>query len=77
MTRPPSFKAGIIQFDVETGDAESNLSKVLSETDILADQGAELVLLPEMWSCGFDNKNLHKIRKLIPFVRFIGSRKAK
>ncbi len=52
------FKAGIVQFDVRLGNIESNLSSVLKGIDQLKALNAKIVLLPEMWSCGFDNKSL-------------------
>ena len=58
-TRQP-FKAGIVQFDVRPGNIESNLSSALKGIDQLGALNAKIALLPEMWSCGFDNKNLSK-----------------
>ncbi len=52
------LRIALIQSDVILGDLESNLAYILKEIRMVADQGAELVLLPEMWSCGFDNPNL-------------------
>ena len=47
-------KAGIIQFDVRPGQVEANVAKASAGVRELAHAGATLVLLPEMWSCGFD-----------------------
>ncbi|MEA3415930.1 MAG: carbon-nitrogen family hydrolase [Thermodesulfobacteriota bacterium] len=58
-TRQP-FKAGVVQFDVRPGNIESNLSSALKGIDQLKALDAKIALLPEMWSCGFDNKNLGK-----------------
>jgi len=77
MTRPHTFTAGIVQFDVKTGDTRSNLETAFGQTDLLADQGAELVLLPEMWSCGFDNRKLHEHAKDLPDIIEKLSEKAK
>lgn len=52
------FRAGIAQFDVRVGDVEANVSSAMKGISELADKGSELVVLPEMWSCGFDNENL-------------------
>jgi len=52
------FKAGIVQFDVRLGNIESNLSSALKGIDQLKALNAKIALLPEMWSCGFDNKSL-------------------
>ncbi len=77
MIKPQTFKAGIVQFDVKTGDTRSNLETAFGKTDLLADQGAELVLLPEMWSCGFDNQKLHEHAKNLPGIIEKLSEKAK
>ncbi len=60
MKNKQPFKAGIVQFDVRPGDIELNLSSALKGIDQLKAQNAKIALLPEMWSCGFDNKNLGK-----------------
>jgi omega-amidase len=60
MNSPKTFKAGIIQFDILLGNTDSNLETALKEIEAAAGQGAGLVLLPEMWSCGFDNSRLHE-----------------
>lgn len=52
------IKAGIVQFDVNLGDIKANTETVFTKIERLGEQGTELVVLPEMWSCGFDNKNL-------------------
>jgi len=77
MTKPDTLKAGIVQFDVKTGDTMSNLETALTKIDRLADQGAELVLLPEMWSCGFDNRKLHEHAADVPGIIEKISKKAK
>jgi predicted amidohydrolase len=51
-------KLGIIQFDVKFGQIDANLATVLEEIDFLAKQKAELALLPEIWSSGFDNPHM-------------------
>ncbi len=58
MKNKQHFKAGIVQFDVRLGNIELNLSSALKGIDQLKAQNANIALLPEMWSCGFDNKNL-------------------
>ena len=49
------FKAGVIQFHVSMGDVDANMETALSYLERLADQGARLAVLPEMFPCGFDN----------------------
>lgn len=50
--------AGIIQFDVKKGGIKTNVAHVLKSLKRLAAKGANLVVLPEMWSSGFDYVNL-------------------
>lgn len=52
------FKAGIVQTDVKSGDTESNLVAVMESLAFLASQDVNIAVLPEMWSCSFDNENL-------------------
>jgi predicted amidohydrolase len=52
------FKAGVIQFDVECGRIEANLKKIHSYLEILASENVCLAVLPELFSCSFDNENL-------------------
>jgi len=58
MRNEKTFKAGIIQFDVKLGDIASNLSTVIEGLQHLGALGVNLAVLPEMWSCGFDNQRL-------------------
>ncbi|MGE4519491.1 MAG: carbon-nitrogen family hydrolase [Desulfobacteraceae bacterium] len=51
-------KAGFVQFDVIYGNYEHNLNEVEKGLEILKKNEAELVILPEMWSCGFDYPSL-------------------
>lgn len=50
--------AGAVQIDVQLGDIDSNLTAVLHGLRELAGHGTRLAVLPEMWSCGFDNDRL-------------------
>jgi len=52
------FKAGVIQFDVECGRVEDNLTKISGYLETLASENVSLAVLPEMFSCSFDNQNL-------------------
>jgi predicted amidohydrolase len=53
-----NYKAGFVQIDVKLGDISANLAAVSEQIHLLARQKTDVVVLPEMWSCGFDNKNL-------------------
>ncbi len=51
---PESIIAGILQFNVKTGDIDANLTSVINGIHRLGEKGAHLIVLPELWSCGFD-----------------------
>jgi predicted amidohydrolase len=53
--------AAAIQFNVKQGDVDANLAYVRKALLRIAAQGATLVVLPEMWSSGFDYKNLNEL----------------
>lgn len=53
-----TFKAGVIQFDVKSGQIESNIKAILYHLEKLASSGVQLAILPEMFSCSFDNEHL-------------------
>ena len=52
------FKAGVIQFDIINGDIDRNMAAAMTYLKELASQGADLAVLPELFSCGFDNDNI-------------------
>lgn len=72
-----SIRAGIIQFDVNLGDVDANLKRVKQHIRGLADQGIQLIVLPEMWSTGFANKNLDRLSETTPRILDQISRLAK
>lgn len=53
-----SVKVAAIQFNVALGAIEQNLAKVRDALQRVAGQGAQLAVLPEMWSSGYDFKRL-------------------
>ena len=52
------FKAGVVQFDILNGQIGANMDRVFDRLDSLAGQAVGLAVLPEMFSCGFDNTRL-------------------
>ena len=62
------LKAGIVQFDVVVGDMDRNLSVVQQRIRSLAGQGVGMVVLPEMWSCGFANDRLDLFARSTPDI---------
>ena len=53
--------AAAIQFNVKQGDVDANLACVREALRRVAAQGANLAVLPEMWSSGFDYRNLNQL----------------
>lgn len=53
--------AAAIQFNVRQGESAANRSYVRTALARVADLGANLVLLPEMWSTGFAYKTLNEL----------------
>ena len=59
-----SFKAGVVQFDVKNGQVEANLNTAFGYLAKLASDNVCLAVLPEMFSCSFDNENLKEHARL-------------
>ena len=55
------INAAAIQFTVKQGDVDANLAYVREALTRVAAQGANLAVLPEMWSSGFSYKNLNEL----------------
>lgn len=47
------MKVGIVQFQIEPGEINSNLEKALEKLSVLREMGVRLAVLPEMWATGF------------------------
>ena len=60
------IKAAAVQFTIALGDVDSNMAHVTAALRRLAQQGVELVVLPEMWSCGFDYRELNRHAQRTP-----------
>ncbi|MCP4022682.1 MAG: carbon-nitrogen family hydrolase [Desulfobacteraceae bacterium] len=52
------FNSGVVQFDIKNGRIKENLKVIFSHLEQLAFQKVRLAVLPEMFSCGFDNEHL-------------------
>lgn len=50
--------AASVQFNVKPGNVEANLVHMRDALVRASDRGAQLAVLPEMWSSGFSGKNL-------------------
>ncbi len=53
-----AFRAGAVQFDIINGDIRTNVDTAIGYLDELAGRGVSLGVLPELFSCGFDNENI-------------------
>ena len=56
-----TIQAAAIQFNVKQGDVDANLAYVRQALKRAAANGANLALLPEMWSSGFAYRNLNEL----------------
>jgi predicted amidohydrolase len=56
-----NINAAAIQFNVKPGDVDANLAYVRAALKRVSDQGANLAVLPEMWSTGFAYRNLNDL----------------
>jgi omega-amidase len=52
------FRAGLVQFDIKKGQINTNMEKALLLLEKLVKENVKLAVLPEMFSCSFDNDNL-------------------
>ncbi len=62
------MRAGCVQFAVREGEPEANLAQALAGITRLAGRGARLILLPEMFSTGFDYGRLPALAAGTPLV---------
>lgn len=60
------MKAYSLQLNLELGNIDKNMEKILSYLKLV--EKNSLVLLPEIFSCGFDNENLKKHTKETPNI---------
>lgn len=60
--------AASIQYNISIGYIDANLDKASAALRRVADQGARLAVLPEMWSCGYDYRNFTALAEETPRV---------
>ncbi len=63
-----TITAAAIQFNVKQGDIDANLAYIREALARVADKGANLAVLPEMWSTGFAYKTLNELAERTGFV---------
>ena len=52
------MRVALIQMDIALGEPEVNRLRALKLIDQAVDRGAHWVILPEMWTCGYDFRKL-------------------
>ena len=61
-------KIGIIQLDIHLGEINRNVNYALSNIQNMVEKRVRLIVLPELWSSGFDYKHLEKIAETTPKI---------
>lgn len=62
------LRAAAIQFNVKLGSVDANLQQATAALNRVARQGAQLAVLPEMWSSGYDYRHLATLAARTPEV---------
>jgi len=57
-----------IQFNISLGYIDANLDVVAAALQRVAQKNCQLAVLPEMWSCGYDYRNMAELAKETPRV---------
>lgn len=60
--------AAAVQFNIAVGDISANRNKVFTALRNIADRGAQLAVLPEMWSSGYDYRHLADLAMETPVI---------
>ncbi len=60
--------AAIAQFNIALGDVDKNLATASAAIKRAAARGARLIVLPEMWSSGYDYRHLAQLAERTPHV---------
>jgi predicted amidohydrolase len=61
-------KAAAIQFNIRTGDIDTNLEQARNALERLAGSGCQLAVLPEMWSTGYAYGEINRLALRTPEV---------
>jgi predicted amidohydrolase len=60
--------AAIVQFNIKLGDVTTNLATATAGLQRVAARGAQLAVLPEMWSTGYDYRRLAQLAEETPRI---------
>jgi len=63
-----TIQASAVQFNITLGGIDANLAKVEDALQRVKERGAQLAVLPEMWSAGYDYKRLARHAEETPRV---------
>ncbi|MDD2557881.1 MAG: carbon-nitrogen family hydrolase [Desulfuromonas sp.] len=63
-----NIAAGVVQFNIKLGDINANIESAVAGLRRLATQSVMLAVLPEMWSCGYDYRNLAQLAQETPRI---------
>ena len=61
-----------MQFNIKLSDIDANVEHVREALKRLHDEGVQLAVLPEMWSCGFAYRELNDLAKRTKMVEEMG-----
>jgi len=62
------IRAAAIQFNITLGQVAANVDKALTALSRVQGLGAQLAVLPEMWSTGYDYRHLAELAKQTPGI---------
>jgi len=60
--------AAAVQFNLKLGEVDTNIASALSGIEQAAAAGAQIAVLPEMWSSGYDYRHLSDLAERTPEV---------
>ncbi|HEU4963337.1 MAG TPA: carbon-nitrogen family hydrolase [Bacilli bacterium] len=61
MTTKTTLKLALLQIDIAFGDPEANRAKARAWIEQAAQQGADVIVLPEMWTTAYSLENIRDI----------------
>ena len=53
------MQVSLTQINIKYGDPDNNYSRLAGMIDSAANQNSSIVLLPELWSCGYDWEHIN------------------